>query len=135
MHRGQDDNSRTCNLRRRSGVFREPTRRLELLTCCLQIRRNPVYKRPPSSVLPISAPTKVHPFHHNPWPSMSLATDLATRDQSDEFAYLPKASRHSLPAVAHNEPFRDRGEQDDDQHSTETSLTQRREIPRLCRSH
>jgi hypothetical protein len=35
MHRRQDDNTRSCELWRGSAVFREPTRRLELLTCCL----------------------------------------------------------------------------------------------------
>jgi hypothetical protein len=37
-------------------VFREPTRRLELLTCCLQILERHVYLRPRLSILPTTKP-------------------------------------------------------------------------------
>jgi hypothetical protein len=69
--------------------FREPTRRLELLTCCLQIRRSPVHSGPASSNLPISTPRIVQRFQQRPRSSVGLATGLATMDRTPACAESP----------------------------------------------
>jgi hypothetical protein len=76
--RGAATTPGSSNFRLIYGLFWEPTRRVELLTCCLQIRGRYVRWGPASSELPTNSRKIVRAVRRDPGACAGLATLLAT---------------------------------------------------------